>query len=230
MTITNPSQTIVGDRRICGICALLVAALSLLMVPLYFIYSGPPPADNVLTRNLVTAVVFTVFLAFAATLRRVLGGLAGDIASTAGLVYATVTLVAASMETGVALQYPDGSKDPTIDGPLANGMALLHGSIARLLVITFLLALAAAIQRTAVLPSWVRSGSVLLAAVNLAFIPSLFFGMDPAHFYAANGWGSTASIGLVNMIWVGAVGLAMLRGEPPTAVDSRFTMSSTGSR
>ena len=216
---TTSSPFIVADRKLSGICAVLVGALSLVMVPLYFVYSGPPPANNVLTRDLLTVVVFTLFLVFSTGLRRLLGGvgLVGDIASMAGLVYAATTLVAASLETGVALEYPDGSKDPTIDGPLANGMALLHGPVARLLVAAFLLALAAAVHRTWVLPKWVRTGSVLLAVVNLAFVPSLFFGMNPAHFYAANGWGSTASIGAVNMIWVGAVGVAMLRARHAVA-------------
>jgi len=214
MTTTHPSPVSVADRKISGICATLVGALSLVMVPLYFVYSGPPPADNVLSRNLITVAVFTVFLIFTTALRRVLGGgLASDIASTAGLVYAAMTLVAASLETGVALQYPDGSKDPTIDGPLANGMALLHGPIARALVVTFLVALAIEIQRSGVLPSWVRTGSVVLAIVNLAFVPSLFFGMNPENFYAANGWGSTASLGMVNMLWIGAIGVALLRGQ-----------------
>jgi type IV secretory pathway VirB2 component (pilin) len=213
MTTTDSSQLIAADRKLTGICAVLVAALSLVMVPLYFVYSGPPPADNVLARNLTTVVVFTVFLVFTTGLRRLLAaaGLVGDIASMSGLVYAAMTLVAASLECGVALQYPDGSKDPTIDGPLANGMALLHGPIARLLVATFLLALAVAVLRTWVLPGWVRTGSILLAIVNLAFVPSLFFGMNPEHFYAANGWGSTASIGMVNMLWIGAIGVAILR-------------------
>lgn len=212
MTTLNLSPDIAADRRISGISALIVGALSLLMVPLYFVYSGAPPADNVLSRNLVTAAVFTVFVIFVTGLKRLLGdSLAGDIASMSGLVYAAMTLVAASLETGVALQYPDGSKDPTIDGPLANGMALLHGPIARMLVATFLFALAVAIQRSDVLPGWVRTGSIVLAVVNLAFIPSLFFGMDPANFYAANGWGSTASIGMINMLWVAAIGAAILR-------------------
>ena len=57
------------------------------------------------------------------------------------------------------------------------------------------------------------TGSVLLAGVNLAFVPSLYFGMDPAHFYAANGWGSTASIGLVNMLWIGVLGVSILRAR-----------------
>ena len=78
---------------------------------------------------------------------------------------------------------------------------------------TFLVALAIEIHRSGVLPSWVRSGSVVLAIVNLAFVPSLFFGMNPENFYAANGWGSTASLGMVNMLWIGAIGVALLRGQ-----------------
>lgn len=219
MTTLNLSPA--GDRKISGIAAIAAAALSLVMVPLYFVYSDAPPADNVLTRNLVTAITFTVFLVFASGLKRVFGGgFAGDIASTVGVVYATVTLVAASLETGVALEFPDGSKDPTIDGPLANGMALLHGPIARLLIAALLFAVAAEIVRSAVLPSWVRTGSIVLGVVNLAFIPSLFCGMDPKNFYAANGWGSTASIGMINMLWVGAIGIALVR-DGSTGVPER---------
>ncbi|GAB4012067.1 hypothetical protein [Nocardioides ultimimeridianus] len=205
-----------NDRRLTGLCGMLVALLAMVMVPLYFVYSGPPPADNVLSRNLVTVVTFTVFIVFAVGLRRLLGrgaGLPGDIALAAALVYAAMTLVAASLETGVVLEHPEGSLDPTIDGPLANGMALLHGPIARCLIALFLVALAIGVRRTGALPRWVSTGSAVLAAVNLAFLPSLFFGMDPAHFYAANGWGSTASIGAVFMLWIGAVGVAVVRSN-----------------
>ncbi|OHV33403.1 MULTISPECIES: hypothetical protein [Pseudofrankia] len=225
MTTTDRFAFAAADRKLTGTCALLVCTLSLVMVPLYFVYSGPPPASNVLVRALITVVVFTLFLVFTTGLRRVLGrgaGLAGEIACTSGLVYAVMTMVAASLESGVALEYPDGSKDPTIDGPLANGMALLHGPIARLLVATFLIALAGAVHRTHSLPRRIRNGSVLLAVVNLAFVPSLFFGMDPANFYAANGWGSTASIGAVNMLWTGAIGAAILRqGHAPADIRGR---------
>ena len=86
--------------------------------------------------------------------------------------------------------------------------------MARSLIAAHLVALAIAVTRTHVLPRWVRTGGILLAVVNLAFVPSLFFGMDPAHFYAANGWGSTASIGSVFVLWTGAVGLAILRSKP----------------
>jgi type IV secretory pathway VirB2 component (pilin) len=209
-----------ADRKVTGTSALLTTALSLVMIPLYFVYSGPPPAGNVLARDLITVVTATLFLVFVVGVRGLLGpsaGLAGDVAAVAGVVYAAMTLVASSLEAGVALQFPDGSKDPTIDGPLANGMALLHGPIARVLIAVFLVALASGARRTGVLPPWTRAGSVLLAAVNIAFVPSLFFGMDPSNFYAANGWGSTASIGAVLMLWTGAVGLAILRTRTASA-------------
>jgi type IV secretory pathway VirB2 component (pilin) len=209
-----------ADRKVTGTSALLASALSLVMIPLYFVYSGPPPAGNVLVRVLVTVVVLALFMVFVAGARRILGpraGLVGDVVAVAGAVYAAMTLVAASLEAGVALQFPDGSKDPTIDGPLANGMALLHGPIARVLIAVFLVALAVGARRTGALPTWTRTGSVLLAVVNVAFVPSLFFGMDPRNFYAANGWGSTASIGAVFMLWTGALGLAILRTRTASA-------------
>ncbi len=217
------------DRKFVGTCGVLVAVLSFVMVPLYFVYSGPPPSSNVLTRNLITVAAFTLFLVFAVGLRRVLGpgaAMAGDIVTFAGTAYAGMTLVAASLETGVALQYPDGSKDPTTDGPLANGMALLHGPIARFLVTTFLVALVLAVRRTRVLPRWVGTGSLMVAVANLAFVPSLFYGMDPANFYAANGWGSTASLGAVNMLWIGAISVAVLR-QRSTAAASREDLLTT---
>jgi hypothetical protein len=60
-----------------------------------------------------------------------------------------------------------------------------------------------------------------LAIVNLGFIPSVFYGMDPENFYAANGWGSTASIGALFMLWTGTLGLTILRTRHAPTVDQR---------
>lgn len=208
-----------SERRITGWAALLGGALSLVMIGLYFVYSGPPPESNVLSRNLITVATFTAFLVFAVGLGRMLrsegdgdAGMAGQLATTALLTYVAVTLVATSLEVGTSLQHPDGSLDPTVDGPLAAGMVLLHGPIARVLVATFLLALTGALAGRDCFPRWVQRGSVVLAIVNLALVPSLFFGMDAAQFYAANGWGAVASIGVVNMIWFAVLSRAVLRG------------------
>jgi hypothetical protein len=88
-----------------------------------------------------------------------------------------------------------------------------------MLIATFLVALAVGAGRTGALPGWARVGSVLLAVVNVGFVPSVFFGMDPKHFYAANGWGSTASIGAVFMLWTGALGLTILRTRHAAVAD-----------
>ena len=51
---------------------------------------------------------------------------------------------------------------------------------------------------------------MVLAVINLALVPSLFFGMNAAFVYAANGWGSVASIGAVNLIWFAVHGGCVL--------------------
>lgn len=216
------------DHRITGWSALLGGALSLVMIALYFVYSGPPPEANVLSRNLITLGTFTAFLVFSVGLARLLrtyghgdAGIVGEIAVTALRTYVVVTLVATSLEVGTSLQFPDGSLDPTVDGPLAAGMAMLHGPIARVLVAVFLLALASATGVREHLGRRVVRGSIVLALVNLALVPSIYFGMDAADFYAANGWGATASIGAINVTWFAVLGRAILRAGAPATTDER---------
>ena len=55
---------------------------------------------------------------------------------------------------------------------------------------------------------------ILTGALALVVVP-LYFGMNPAPFYAANGWGSTASISSVFFYWVAAVAIAILRRRDP---------------
>jgi hypothetical protein len=203
------------DRRTTGWSALVAGIASVAMVGMYFIYSGPPPESNVLSRSLLFLGSFTAFLVFAVGLARLLrhygSSLAGDLATAALRMYVAVTLVASSLEVGGTLEHPDGSVDPTTDGPLAAGMVFLHGPVARVLVATFLVALALTPMARQHFSSRVRTGSIVLAVVNLALVPSLFFGMDAANFYASNGWGAVASIGAVNVIWFAVLGRAVLR-------------------
>jgi hypothetical protein len=206
-----------SDRLVTGLCGLFAGAISLPMGALYFVYDGPPPLDNVITRNLLTIAMLVGFLVFAAGLVRLLRtdgeGLAGSIAVSALKCYVAVALVATSIELGTSLWYPDGSLDPTVDGPLSAADVLLHGPITRILLAVFLIGLAVATRR-GVLPGWARVGSVVVAVINLAMVPSIFFGMDAAFVYAANGWGSVAITGVLTMLWVGALGAAVLRARP----------------
>jgi hypothetical protein len=213
-------------RRLTGGCGLAVGALTLLLIPLYFIYSGPPPASNVLTRNLISIVLCGFVLVFLVGLAQLLRGAASDpppalaveVFHGAGLAFVVVSLAARALEVGGVLAVSDGSVDPTIDGPLAHGAMLLHGSIARMLTAVLLGAAGYAIARTRLLPRWAARAAYVIAAVNLAFVPSLYFGTDATQFYSAVGWGNTALTGSLISYWTLAVGIALLRSHPePTA-------------
>jgi hypothetical protein len=68
-----------------------------------------------------------------------------------------------------------------------------------------------AVARLKLLPTWVARSSFVLAVVNLAFVPAVFFGDDAADFYSAQGWGTTASMGAVWSIWTLAVSISIIR-------------------
>jgi hypothetical protein len=204
-------------RTLTGVSGILTGVLALVVVPLYFLYSGPPPEWNVLTRTLLSIPMLVALLVFVTGARHLIRAASNGNDTLATLVYGTgltyvaLTLVSESMEAGVPLYTPGQALDPTVDGPLAAGMVLIHGPIARILTAVVLIAIGYAVSRTGVLSRWVTVTGYLLAAANLAFLPSLYFGMNPAHFYAANGWGSTATISSVFFYWVAAVGVAIVR-------------------
>lgn len=203
-------------RRITGVCGVVVGLLALATVPLYFVYSGAPPQSNVLTRNLLTLLLIGFFLVFLTGLRHLVNRAGASyewLASLifgAGLVYLAVTLVAVSIEVGVVLEQPDGTVDPTVDGPLAHANMLLHGSVARLLTAVLLATAGYAILRTRVLPAWTGAAAYVVAVFNLAFVPSLYFGDDAAQFYSAVGWGNSATASALLTLWVLGAGIAAL--------------------
>ncbi len=81
----------------------------------------------------------------------------------------------------------------------------------------FLTALGLAVTRTGLLPRWTGRSAYVLAGINLAFVPSLFFGNTPAHFYAANGWGTTALMGAILSYWLLALGISTYRSAKAPA-------------
>lgn len=131
---------------------------------------------------------------------------AATTAFATGLVCATATLVSSGLEAG-AVVAADRPIDPTVT---VSGTYVLYGSISRLMPALFLAAVGHAVVRTRVLPRWTGRSAHVLAAVNLAFVPSLFFGNDPAHFYPANGWGTTALMGATLGYWLLAAGRGRL--------------------
>ncbi|MGW8378874.1 hypothetical protein [Streptomyces sp. ODS28] len=206
-------------RRLTGLAGIAAAAALIVEVPLYFLYSGPPPDANVLVRLLLGILALVCVLVFVTVLRELVRRVspayewAGSIAFTAGLVYATITLVSSGLEAGAVIA-ADHRIDPTI---AVSGTYILYGTISRLLLALFLTAVGFLVFRTRLLPRWTGRSAFVLAGINLAFVPSLFFGNTPAHFYAANGWGTTALMGALFSYWLLAVGISAYRSAARTA-------------
>jgi hypothetical protein len=185
-------------------------------IPLYFVYDGPPPADNVFTRCLITlfmvAFLLVFFSGFTHLIRR--QGAAHEWHASlfwgTSLLYAGFVLLGAAHEAGVAFNAP-GVLDPTIDGPLADANILVHGSIKRMLTAVMLFVAGSAVLRTRMIPRWLGFAAWAIALVNLAFVPSIYFGKDPTAFYSAIGWGNTALVGSLIIYWIIAVAIALLR-------------------
>ncbi|MGV9406469.1 hypothetical protein [Streptomyces sp. NPDC003667] len=200
-------------RRLTGVAGIATAAALIVEVPLYFVYSGPPPDWNVLARLLIGIFALAFLIVFVTSFRELVKRAdpacewAGTMAFAAGLVYATITLVSSGLEAGAVIA-ADHPIDPTVT---VSGTYILYGSIGRVVLALFLTALGLGISRTRLLPRWTGRSAFVLAGVNLAFVPSLFFGNDPAHFYAANGWGTTALMGAVLSYWLLALGISVHR-------------------
>ena len=214
-----------------GIAGLLARHSPLIEVPLYFVYSRAPPDSNVLTRSVFGLLGMTLLVVFMTGIRQLVKDTAyewvGSLAATAGVAWVTVLFVSTGLEVGAVIA-ADEPIDPTIT---VTGTYILYGTISRLLEGLFLASLGYTVLRSGLLPRWTGWTAYLLAMVNFAFVPSLFFGNNPANFYAANGWGTTASMGAVTMLWLLAVNIAMLVTRPrlPQAVVGERGPAAVGS-
>lgn len=206
-------------RRFTGWAGVSIAILTAVTVPLYFVYSGPPTATNVHARNLLTLLTCAAFLVFfsgfAHLMRRAEPSVAwpASLFRASGVLLVAMILVAAAHEAGVAFGAP-GAADPTTDGPLAEANMLIHGSIKRLLMAIVLIAGGYAAARAGLIPRWLAIAAYVIAVLNLAFLPSMFFGTDVTKFYSAHGWGNSALCGSLILYWTLAAGIVLLRRKP----------------
>jgi hypothetical protein len=206
-------------RRRTGIFGLVASLISLIQLPLYFMYAGAPPQWNILTRVMVSIIGSTILIVFLTGFRLVIRQAGPDLEWAAtvvlasGLMWLTFTLVAQSMEAGTAIV----SKvpiDPMQEGALAPGQFLMQGSIGRLMTALFLSASGFAILRGRFLPAWLGRLAWIIALVSLAFVPAMFFGPVAAHFYSAVGWGTTATAPVLVVIWILAASIVLVGASP----------------
>ena len=202
------------QMRITAFAGIAAAFTVFAAIPLYFVYDGPPPAENILTRCLITLFTAAFMLVFFSGFTHWIRKQGRDqewqasLFWGASLLYVGFVLLGAAHEAGVAFNAP-GVADPTIDGVLADANILVHGSIKRILTAVLLIAGALAIQGTRALPRWLALAGWAIALVNLAFVPSLYFGKDPTAFYSAIGWGNTALVGSFVIYWILAVAIVL---------------------
>lgn len=215
-----------STRRYAGVFGIVASLFIIVQVPLYFIYDAAPPDWNILTRSLIGIIGCTLYVVFFVGLRQVVlrvepaaGWLAG-LMHAAGLLWVAMVFVPQSMEAGAAISV-DHDIDTTTEGPFAAAQYLMQGAISRLLMALFLIALGVAVYRLALLPRWVGLTAFLLAALNLAFVPALYFGDNAADFYSAQGWGTTASMGALWSIWTLALSVSILRSARRAEVVTR---------
>ena len=211
-----------GLRRITAISGFVVVATTVATVILYFTNAGPPPLANVLSRSVIGLLTFASFITFMTGLKELLQregpavNFALSVSQAAGLLFVGIGLVALANEGGVAFGAPDGSMDPTTDGPLAAANILFHGSIKRLLTALYLFSAGYAVFHNDLIPRWIGWLGVVIGIVNVAFIPAMFFGTDVTRFYSAHGWGNSALTGSLIVWWMLAVSIALLRSKPAT--------------
>ena len=205
-------------RRWTGLFGIIASALIAVQVPLYFVYDGAPPDWNILTRTLIGIIGCIFYILYFTGLRQLIHqvDLASDwisgVIQAAGLLWVAMVFVPQSMEAGAAISV-DHDIDTTREGPFAAAQYLMQGLISRLLMGLFLIALGIVVLRLRLLPKWVGRSAFVLAAINLAFVPAIYSDDNPANFYAVQGWGTTASMGMLWSVWTLAVAISIFRSS-----------------
>jgi hypothetical protein len=203
-------------RRYVGAFGVIASLFIIVQVPLYFIYSGAPPDWDILTRTLIGLIGCTFFIVYFVGLRQLIHQVdagydwLGTLVQMAGLLWVAMVFVPQSMEVGAAISVHHDI-DTTTEGPYAPAQYLLQGAVSRLLMVLFLVAFGIVVSRLRLLPTWVARSAYVLAAINLAFVPAFYFGDDAKHFYSAQGWGTTASMGALWSVWTLAVSISTVR-------------------
>jgi hypothetical protein len=221
---------------VAGWSALVLVVLAVGQFPLYMqgdasvsLYDGAGLARNafqihnvIFTRVLMDLGVYVAAMVFAAALSQLIRDAdrayawVGSLALGAMAVWIGVTLVANSLEGGVALDTLSGRGDPSAARALTDGYLLIYnGSIAFMVTALFLAAAGYATFATTVLPRW--TGWIAYAGVALCLlcVPAMYGGaLNTRAFYNAAGWGPVVVANFPCAIWFLTVGVCLLQAGP----------------
>ena len=189
-----------------GVAGIGFVALNMIVIPLYFVYSGPPPARNVLTRILTNMLALVGLIAFLVGFRHSILQANSDyewlgtLCLAVGLAHTVLTFVADSLQAGSVLGKSERI-DPTLVGAGAEGSLIIYGPISRLLEAAFLASAGSVILITTILPAWTGWLAYAVGVFQLALVPTLFSKVNPARFYSINGWGIPVA-GSLFLAWI----------------------------
>ena len=223
-------------RRLTAAFGLLLVALNWAMFPLYVLPGSQPPFQDtaryidywtsntgiVLTRVLLDIVFCACLLVFAAGFRHLIRQTRSDyewvgtLAFGAALALSTVTLVAASLEGGAALDTVEGGANPTAMRTLNEGTYLIYQSIGCILLALFSATVGYATLGTSVLPKWTGWMAYTAAILNLVVVP---FGLSIAPV-------AVLAVAIIEnfpwQIWLLVVSIAMLRNREAKAMTPTY--------
>jgi hypothetical protein len=173
------------------------------------------------TQTLVITLTDTLMMAclivFLAAFRQLVTQAEGDlewitaIVFGAGLVFIGITLVGDSMEAGGALGTVSTSADSSTVRTLTEGYLLLFGPVSYVLVALVSAASGYVILASKALPRWTGVFSFVVAALNIAAVPTAFGGTDDTKFFSIGGSGGAVFATFPWIAWVVMVGVLSLR-------------------
>jgi hypothetical protein len=175
-----------------------------------------------LTIVTIDAVLMAFVIVFLAGFRQIIKNSAeglewiADLTYGAGLVFVGTTLVGDAMEGGAALDAQETHPYIAVLRALTEGHTLLFGSIGCVLLALVAASSGTVILRSDVLPRWTGVVAYVVAALNIAAIPTLFGGTSDTSFFAAGGLGVTIFATFPWLAWVIVVGSVTVRGHRPS--------------
>ncbi|MCX6255883.1 MAG: hypothetical protein NTV31_15625 [Bacteroidia bacterium] len=200
-----------------GVVGIGIFALGMIVLPLYFIYSGSPPAWNILTRTLFNMFACVGLIGFFVGFRNIISQADSDyewlgtFIFSFGLAFAILTFVADSIQVG-SVWVSKNPVDPTVVGAGGEGALLIYGPIVRLLTSVLLFACGTAIIKTAIIPVWTGWLAYIVSVFHLILVPTIFFMTEPSDFYSANGWNIPVAGGFF-LTWILIVSIFLVRNK-----------------
>jgi hypothetical protein len=203
-----------------GVFGIVLYLLVLLEIPFHFVFTptpaGTPPIMVSLVRILIDLFICIGLIGFFSGLKTIISNVdrrlewVATFILSSGIAFAIVSFVADSIQAGSVWVAGDDPVNPTWVGHGGEGALLIYGPINRILIATISIASGTIILKTRLVPTWLAWTGFVVAAYNLAFIPTLFYMTVPLNFYSTNGWNIPIAAGLF-FFWMFIISIYLIR-------------------